>query len=61
MGEQLHTIFQDIREKKGLYARFQLSVQLRIPSVKALNLPDDPKTIAKARRIASEIIGETNY
>ena len=58
MGQQLLDLFNKVRKEVGLYARFKMSVQLKIPSMHALNIPDDPDLINRATLIANSLISE---
>ena len=58
MGQELVNLFNKVRKEVGLYARFQMSVQLKIPSMKAMETPDDPDMINRATAIVNSLISK---
>ncbi|MCW1299611.1 MAG: hypothetical protein QXD02_04810 [Candidatus Parvarchaeum sp.] len=58
MAETLLAIFKIIEDKTGFKGRMRLAVMTGINRVKASEIPDDPKTVDKFKRAASEILGQ---
>ena len=51
MGQQLVELYKQAEAKGGLTARTRMAMKTTVPSARAMEVPDDPEIIAKAREV----------
>ena len=57
MGAILVQIFDIVSNRLGNKGRMQLAVRTGISRTRAAEIPDDPETVAKFKKAATEILG----
>jgi len=57
MGAILLQIYDVVTNRLGNKGRMQLAVKTGISRIQASEVPDDPETVAKFKKAATEILG----